>query len=292
MSIMSRLTVFCCTAGAAFFLSGCGASNVVGAALGFNEADKLLEDSNGLQPGVPGVPSVPGSTVPPEDQAPISSPPLDLAGLFGVNYFNFSHENEATEFVLVTAYDSNSLDSSDPSLPFLGAYGDLLVSEDQGQTSAALGERATLCYFIDGGTEDYYMCGVPEPDPVQPAEFIGVSFFLLPLLQNGTSVGNFEFCELGLPTDECVNELFNARDGQVRLRHTSANAQMSEGLLPGNIREYAGPSNYASSLLLTYEQGSRSHDGTNSGEVLNQDPIQPLVESVSNQMKSLLLSDQ
>lgn len=198
---MSKKITFLATALSASLLTGCGAGNVVGGALGLSE---VLEDSGagqtpaGIQADAPLQPV----------SADSAATPTELTQLFGSGSFQFGFTNSSTVFSLQTAFDQNSVGVSNEGNFSVFTVGTLFSTNDGGNTFENNGPRAVYCTFIDSVSK--YLC------LVELAEGATANFLSDRFVGNQSS-GSFEFCDTNVSTEMCINGLANEPDGPVLL---------------------------------------------------------------------------
>lgn len=194
-------------------LTGCGAGNVVGGALGLSE---ILEDSGagqsplGIQSNAP---MQPVSTT-------AADTPTEIIQLFGDGSFQFGFTGSSTVFLLQTAFDQSSVSVSNEGNYSVFTTGALFSTEDNGVTFENNGPRAVYCTFIDSVSQ--YLC------LVELAEGATANFLTERFVGNQSS-GSFEFCDSGTTTETCIDGLVNEPDGPVLLTVQPATNALAGG---------------------------------------------------------------
>lgn len=247
----------------ALSLSGCGAGNVVGSALGLSE---ILEDSGAGQPlGV----LQDGGFVQPVGTT--SGVPQQLTELFGRGFFSFNITNDQTVYVLETAFTTNSVSISESGSFSLLTVARLTSSDDEGVTIEDNGTRDMYCTYIDSVSQYLCLAALAEG---------ATANFLLDRLVDNTSSGTFEFCEASETTEVCIDGLVNEPDGNARLRMVPGGTAVAEAFEPAT---YPPVVTSAENRLRYLEQGTLGFNANN-GIVTQRSASQDLLQAARDQL--------
>jgi len=135
----------------------------------------------------------------------------ELSDLYGRAIFGFGFTGSQTTFIYDALFGPDDVVVSDSGILFLDDMVDTFKRDDPNSEFVPLSPERLFCAYLDVESGGLFLCNVFFDQG-------GYTNFLFGRIAQADVSGLFTYCQEGLTTEQCIDELIDSPDGEVLVR--------------------------------------------------------------------------